>query len=483
MEKMLPALEGQLRRFRANAAAMAERHPSLARQLGAQDWPPDAHVDRLVQGVAALHARAELALQRARCQQDEHLLELHFPEQLRPFPACRIGPAPRDSAGAGSWNAIRSARYKPGPPASIELELELGPAAAPVGLQQSTPLDIFIDGDAAFSAALREALLTGEGGAWMDETGQWHPVASWPIAPTGLDPAEALLPRVPGAHAGLALLREYFCFPARFNVLHLDLSTFASAGRCTLKLPVPQSRLLEALQANHLRTGWSARACLKRLAAAPVYINGRQSEYLVSVPPELEVFSIDRVHIGGAEDLGWIARRVDGAPAGHEWRIAFHGTQAWLAGAVASIDVSCCERAQVLARPARGAGCRWQFNSLLALEQMPLDAGALRELMAAQAIGEAAESRAIIAAVCALDANSAMLRLGRAAPLLGTEIRLQVDETAFAGRGLLLFGQVLDRFFGECAHMNTFTRLVLLSASSGKELMRCKARNADTLLE
>ncbi len=451
MEKILPALEGQLRRFRANAAAMAERHPGLAMQLGAQDGPPDIHVDRLVQGVATLHARTALALQRARCQQDEHLLELHFPEQLRPFPACRIGPERQA--------AVVAAHYRPGPPASIELEVDLGPEPA-------NTLDIFIDGDAAFSAALRNVLL-----------------ACWPFAPTGLDPAEALLPRAPGAHAGLALLREYFSFPVRFNILRLELSSVARGGRGTLRLPVPALPVLETLQAGHLRAGWMARACLQRAAAAPVRIDGRQSEYLVSVPPELEIFGIDRVHIGGAEDVGWVARRVEHSPPGHEWRIAFHGARAWPPGAVASIDVTCCERDKVLARPARGAGCRWQLNSLLALDHLPLDACALRELMATQAIDNSPASHAIINSVHALKAQAATLRPGRAAPLMGTEIRLQVDEAAFAGCGLLLFGQVMDRFFGECAHMNTFTRLVLASAVTGEELMRCKARNAGTLLE
>lgn len=475
MEKILPALEGQLRRLRTNAAGMAERHPGLARQLGAQDWPPDPHVDRLVQGIAMLHARSALSLQRARCRQDEHLLELHFPEQLRPFPECRIDPAPP--------GAVVSACYLPGPPASLELEIDCG--GAPAG----GSLNIFIDGDAALSAALRSALLGADtagvpiAAPCADGAGAWRKLARWPLAATGLDPAEALLPRAPGAHAGLALLREYFTFPARFNVLRLDLAPFAGADRWILRLPVPEARLLAALQASHLRAGWTPRACLQRVAAAPVRIDGRQSEYLLSVPPEQEIFSIDRVHVGGAEDPGWQARRVDEAPPGHEWRIAFHGALASQAGTVASIDVSCCERGKVLARPVRGAGCRWQLNSLLALDRLPLDANSLRELLATQAIDNSPAGRAVIGAVRALDAKSVMLRCGRAAPLLGTEIRLQVDETAFAGCGLLLFGQVMDRFFGECAHMNTFTRLVLASANSGEELMRCKARNAGTLPE
>jgi len=474
MEKILPALEGQLRRFRANAARMADRHPGLARRLGPLEWPPDAHVDRLVQAVAALHARTALALQRARCLQDEHLLELHFPEQLRPFPECRIEAAP--------CAAAISARYHAGAAPSIELDVDLGPG----GIESAAGLDVFIDGDAAFSAVLRSALLAGGpclASACVDGSGEWRTLAHWPFSPSGLDPGDALLPRAPGAHAGLALLREYFIFPERFNVLRLDLSSFNGAGRWTLKVPAPAARLLAELGDSHLRAGWRARACLQPGAAMPVRIDGRQNEYLLSVPPELEIFSIDRAHAGGAEDLGWAARRVEGAPAGHEWRIAFHGDHAGPPFAVASIDVTCCERAKVLARPARGAGCRWQLNSLLALGQMPLDSGALREVMATQAIDNSRASQAIIEAVRKLDAQAAMLRPGRAAPLAGTDIRLHVDQAAFAGSGLLLFGQVMDRFFGECAQMNTFSRLELVSADTGEELMRCKARNCGTVLE
>lgn len=480
MEKMLAALEGQLRRFATNAGSMAERHPGLAEQLGFRDWPQDAHVDRLVQGVATLHARTALALQRARCQQDEHLLELHFPGQLQPFPACWIGLSP----AAGPAAAIVSASYHHGPQASVELVLDLGKAIRPGG--PANALDIFIDGDAAFSAALRSVLLGETGSAPAlrgNDAGEWLPIARWPFEPSGLDPVEALLHRAPGAHAGLALLREYFTFPARFNILRLDLSPFAGARSAKLRLPAPPARLLQALQAGHLRAGWTARACLQRVAASPIRIDRRRTEYLLSVPPELEIFSIDRVHVGGAEDVGWSVRNVDDAPAGHEWRIAFHGAYAWPAGTVASVDVTCCERDKVLARPARGPGCRWQLNALLALDRLPLDADALRELMASQAIDHSPASRAIISAVRGLELRPALLCPGRASPLAGTEIRLQVEEGAFAGCGMLLFAQVMDRFFGECAHMNTFSRLVLVSAATGEELMRCKARNAGKLME
>jgi type VI secretion system protein ImpG len=503
MEQILPALEGRLRQFRREAARLAAQQPRLAGQLAPSNMPPDVHVDRLLQGVAVLQARTALALERARCQQDEHQLERLFPEQLRPFPACSIGPAP----GLAGSLAITGARFCSGPEAAIELDLDLGSAKSNANAA-ATSIDLYIDGDAAFSAALRSALL--DPGQCDRDAASATPAApadggsrtlrAWPFSPAGLDLAEALLPRRPGAHAGLALLREFFTFPARFNLVRLDLSGLRGARRWTLRLPARASGsaavLLQGLHAAHLRAGWQARADLRRTAAAPIALDGRHSEYPLSVQPELEIFSIDRVRVcdagrvwelpaiaPGAERQGWAARRVASAPAGHEWRIAFRGAIAWQSGATASIDLTCYRRDAVLGRAARGAGCRWQLNSLLALEQLPQDAGALREVMASQAIDGSPSALAIIGAVQKLDVRTALLRSNGAAPLVGSELRLEVDDAAFAGCGLLLFAQVMDRFFGECAHLNTFSRLVLLSARTGKELIRCKARNAGTLLE
>jgi type VI protein secretion system component VasA len=489
MEQILPVLEGQLRRFRRNAGTLAAAHPRLAGRLAAPSAMPDAHVDRLVQGLASLQARTGLALARARLQQDEHLLERHFPGQLRPFPECRIVPAARNGA------AIVGARYHPDTQGAIDLELDVN-LELDLDLGPPAPtLDLWIDGDAAMSAVLRSALLGagggqgGAGAAVRREGGAgWQAIPSWPFAPTGLDPSEALLPRPPGAHAGLALLREYFMFPARFNVLRLDLSPFGAAGRWTLRIPAPgcdapAARLLESLRTGHLRAGWVARACLRQVAAAPVRLDGRRSEYPLAIAPGMELFSIDRVLVDGAAAQGWTVRRVEAAAPGHQWRIAFRREGAGQAGAVASIDVSCCRRRAILGQPARGAGCRWQLRSLLALDQLPSHAEALRELMATQALNGTPASDSIIHSVRGLVRHPVLLQQGGGAPLQGTEWRLQVDEGAFDGGGLLLFAQVLDRFFGECAHINTFTRLVLASARTGEELMRCKARNADTVLE
>jgi type VI secretion system protein ImpG len=50
----------------------------------------------------------------------------------------------------------------------------------------------------------------------------------------------------------------------------------------------------------------------------------------------------------------------------------------------------------------------------------------------------------------------------------GLEIRLTIDEVAFAGGSAFLLGAVLERFFSRLASMNTFTELVLVSETRGE---------------
>ena len=59
----------------------------------------------------------------------------------------------------------------------------------------------------------------------------------------------------------------------------------------------------------------------------------------------------------------------------------------------------------------------------------------------------------------------------------GLEIRLTVDEAAFAGGSAFLLGAVLEQFFGRLASMNTFTELVLVSETRG-EIKRWPPRTA-----
>ncbi len=59
----------------------------------------------------------------------------------------------------------------------------------------------------------------------------------------------------------------------------------------------------------------------------------------------------------------------------------------------------------------------------------------------------------------------------------GLEIRVTVDEVAFAGASAFLLGAVLEQFFARLASMNTFTELVLVSETRG-EIRRWPPRMA-----
>ena len=66
---------------------------------------------------------------------------------------------------------------------------------------------------------------------------------------------------------------------------------------------------------------------------------------------------------------------------------------------------------------------------------------------------------------------------GGAAYLSGFEVSVTLDEDACAGCGVHTFIQLLDHFFALYVHLNSFTQLVVLSKSTGKELLRCLPRN------
>jgi type VI secretion system protein ImpG len=61
-------------------------------------------------------------------------------------------------------------------------------------------------------------------------------------------------------------------------------------------------------------------------------------------------------------------------------------------------------------------------------------------------------------------------------------VRLTLDEEAFAGSSVFVFAQVVSRFLGLYVHLNSFTRLVLISGQSGKELLRCEPRSGSLTL-
>ncbi|MBQ5964998.1 type VI secretion system baseplate subunit TssF [Massilia sp. ZL223] len=258
----------------------------------------------------------------------------------------------------------------------------------------------------------------------------------------------------------------------------------------------------------------------------------------------IEVYSIDSVHVlkteggkansveyrpyyglrhgegGGRSQRYWFARRDDGGDRRHRMKIAFTDDEALLPddeSSVASIDLTCTngphactagfgapggdlmsETAtnglpiRMLRKPtaplrfASRGGTHWRLVTQLALNHRSLaDLDAFREALSLYDLPRTAATQRQIAGVLALRAHpaTAWLRNRYGTSLVhGTEITMTVDEEAFAGSSLAVFGQVVSRFFGLSVHLNSFTRLVLVSSHGDKELLLCEARNGDLSL-
>ncbi|MQA42276.1 type VI secretion system baseplate subunit TssF [Rugamonas aquatica] len=128
-------------------------------------------------------------------------------------------------------------------------------------------------------------------------------------------------------------------------------------------------------------------------------------------------------------------------------------------------------------------GNQWGLITQLALNHRSLTQEglpALSVMLRLYAQQDSAVSQRQIDGIMALSHQpaTAWVRQARgSAYLRGVEVRVSLDEEAYAGTGLHAFAQLLDHLFGLHVHLNSFTQLVMLSHVSGKELLRCLPRN------
>lgn len=125
----------------------------------------------------------------------------------------------------------------------------------------------------------------------------------------------------------------------------------------------------------------------------------------------------------------------------------------------------------------------WRLISHLTLNHHALSRDglpALREMLALYDLPQSPISRRQIDGIVALDHAETVtwLRHDYGSSLVhGFEVRLTLDEGAFAGTSMHLFIEVIDHFLGLYVQVNSFIELVVLSKQTGKELVRCKPRN------
>lgn len=336
----------------------------------------------------------------------------------------------------------------------------------------------------------------------------------------------------------LAALGPMFPASARRFTLHVLLTGLqAESG---------PARVLRALSHQHLLAGCVPVVNLFRQAAAPVRITHRSAMYDVVPSrheDDVEVYSIDAVQVltthggktagvayrpcyglrhgeGGEGQRYWFNRHDDAGDRRHRMKIAFSDDDTALAGlepAIASIDLTCSngpaacavgvgapggdlasETAtggvpiRLLRKPSAPLhfgnrdGTGWRLVAQLALNHRSLaQLDTFRDTLAVYDLARSGSSQRQIAGLSALTTlpATAWLRNRHGATLVhGTEIRLTLDEEAFAGSSLFVFAQVVSRFLGLYVHLNSFTRLVLISGQSGKELLRCEPRSGSLTL-
>lgn len=98
------------------------------------------------------------------------------------------------------------------------------------------------------------------------------------------------------------------------------------------------------------------------------------------------------------------------------------------------------------------------FREMLRLYSDPVDRAMLKQIEGLLAV----DARSVVRRV---DPNVGMTFVR------GTELGVQLDEAAFSGSGIFLFGAVIERFFAKYASINSFTETVILSPQRG-EVMR-----------
>jgi len=609
MDELFAQYERELVTLRQLCQEYAQRYPKMAArlQLGGEACE-DPHVERLIQAVALLCARVSKRLDDSYPQFTEALLELLLPHFLRPFPSCaiaRFAPLPGQATVAGGNTIARgtllessplgavqckfqtaydvtlapvavacarfdevirapsATRLPKGATASISIELKSGPPLSGPGMPF---LRIYLNGDASFCAAVRDALFMRSALAFVQlGASSWMPVPAMPISAVGFGAGEALIPFGARSHSAYRILSEYFAFPEKFNFFDINLGALCALlpGDCTVLtlhlaltgiLPdSDQARMLDGLSAQNLVLGCTPIVNLFTQPGVPIAFDERRAEYTVlphsSNASAFEVYSVDGVHMvqprgngveaiefrpfyslrhgDGGQHKGryWLLRHDETmaiSSPGHEKTISLVDADCApfaVEKSALSIELSCTNRdlpsrlpcgapggdlflpgatqnatIDFLRRPTRahrlrhGPDAHWRLISHLALNHRALaqdGAAGLREMLTLYDPIRSAVSQRQIAGIMTLELadSTAWIRHERGPSLVhGTQIRLTLDEEAFAGSGLQLFVQVIDQFFALYVQMNSFVELVVLSYQTGEELFRCTPRSGSMKL-
>lgn len=383
MEELLPFYERELALLRRSMQTFATRYPKIVARLAITgEHSEDPHVERLLQSFALLGARIEAKIEDDYPEFAEAMLEVLYPQYLRPFPSCSIAQfdigglvdemtAPRTINRGVQFTAvpagylfrsaydvvlspvrITDARYAltPFSPSSVSvpagttgiLSISFACAAESGGFGAAPArVRVHLSGQREVVAAVADGLLMRTTAAFVepDSCGTWKPLRQLPVSAVGFDEDDALLDGPQDATSPMRLLLEYFAFPDRFDFVDIDLSAARRvAGPCerlTLHLAITRThpdswaaQRMATLKADNLQLFCTPVINLFQCSAAAVETAEGKSHYPV-VPQathisDLEVWSVNSVRVIDSLSSGETEIRPFGA--------LLHGSSAQLAG-------------------------------------------------------------------------------------------------------------------------------------------------------
>ncbi|ASL46783.1 hypothetical protein bAD24_III05295 [Burkholderia sp. AD24] len=356
MDDLLPDYEHELALLRGSLGRFAQHFPKVAARLAISgDHSEDLHVERMIQSAALLNARSNARINDEVPEFTRALLEVLYPEYLRPFPSCSIAQFMGSSAletlrepfvikrgvelkARGSEYCFRTAhqvvlaplrishaRYDPNAtaPANVQLSqnttgvMTLSLAALSPGQQLGTAIPqavrVFVDGPRTTVAATIDTLLQRAKVAFVeaDGNGRWIELPTVPLSAAGFGNDEALIERADGGQSPFRLLLEYFAFPDRFDFIDIDFAALRrKTGPCerlSLHLPVSglhrdsaTARAMHSLAAANFRLFCTPVVNLFRRPAEPVSLKDTPISFYPVVPQalnalEVAVYSVDAV--------------------------------------------------------------------------------------------------------------------------------------------------------------------------------------------
>lgn len=273
MDSLLPYYERELTYLRRLSHDFARRYPKVAgRLLLSGETCEDPHIERLIESFAFLSGRIHKKLDDEYPEFTDSLLQVVFPQYLRPFPSVSIAQFDGLASSAKPENAAKIPRNtlietRPVRGVSCKFstayDVELYPVSVARAAHENTfntdglrpsvarlagtaicivlssaggggmaqisnlkRIRFFLNGEPALVALVREAMFTKAVGIWVStpESSEKIELPLDAIQSVGFAQDESLLEADARSHHAYQLMLEYFAFPEKFNFIDLDLT-------------------------------------------------------------------------------------------------------------------------------------------------------------------------------------------------------------------------------------------------------------------